>query len=650
MHKSHISAAMNHIDSIQKIFPFILENIAQEVGNLIGEDLELQGEDIVHGGLQKLFSPPKKKFVVTSLNLKENQADPAHLLMELEMAVDLGGKLIMLPENEISAYKKQGKLDGEILDAFSEIVNIITGVINSTCQEHIAHKKLYFTKNDPIILAPRTTDFPFPATPHSLMSGTLIPENGNPGIFQLFFPDSLVHAHSDTWQDKSEISGDKKEFFEELPDHKFSSGHTNEPNQPDEQEPTEQPVYADEAGPESSLAESGSNRILTKREDNPDGSSQREKSLDIKEVAVFLLESLDSTREEIEALLGTSLDLSGQQTKSCHKKDILSSTRGKKILSKINISGDKTGEGYILLPLKDALFIGATLLLMPPEAITQSIKQGKFDGDLADAFAEIINVLVGCYSNRFRTDFPVKLVLKKGSVETLVPSQVDLDSNHPFLADNYYMVSTSLQMEDTILGPLEIFLPSAMLGLGHNTDIADGTEKKTPAGKSPVPHISREILPENSQPSSGEPIFETDTSQNFDTFSGGAPHENSAPVVILIDQDSSQVEVLQEIFAEENVEPVMLSLDSDLRKYLNHENLCCVFLLLEKLNEQGFAKIIKTRAMLPTGRSLIVAGPEWTQTSVLKAVKYGATDILLSPAEKNSIRKKCYKHLYSNQG
>jgi len=641
---------MNHSDSTQKMFPFILENIAMEVGKLIGENLELQSENIVHGGLQELFSPPKNKFVVTSLNLKENQAETAHLLMELELAVDLGGKLLLLPENEVNAYKKQGKLDGEILDAFSEIVNIITGVVNSTCQEHIPQKKLYFIKNDPVVLAPPSTDFFSHTTAHSLMSGNLILENGKPGIFQLFFPDYLVHDQGKTSQDRPEKTGNQKVFFEELPGQEFSTGKTNVTIHTYKRDLTDEQVYVYETDQESSLVRSKSNEISTKPEDTPDRSSNREKCLDIKDVAVFLLESLDSTRKEIEALLGTSLDFTGQQTKSCYKKDILGSTRGKKVLSRIDVSGDKAEEAYILLPLKDALFIGATLLLMPPEAITQSIKQGKFEGDLAAAFGEIINVLVGCYSNRFRTDFPIKLVLKKGSVESLVASQVDLDANQPFRADNYYMVSTSLQMEDTLLGPLEIFFPTALLGLGQDIDFADGVEKKKPAVKSPALAKGQKVSPKNSQASSVETIIETDTSQDIDTFSGVAPHENSASVVIIIGQDFSQVEVLQDIFGEENVEPVLLSLDDDFRQYINHENLCCVFLLLEKLNEQGFAKIIKTRAMLPMGRPLIVIGPEWTQNSVLKAVKYGATDILLSSAEKNSIRKKCYKHLYSNQG
>jgi chemotaxis protein CheY-P-specific phosphatase CheC len=640
---------MNHSNSIQKIFPFILENIAQEVGDLIGETLELQDENIIHGSLQKLFSPPKKKFVVTDLNLKENQNDPVHLLMELEMAVDLSGRLIMLPENEISAYQKQGKLDGEILDAFSEIVNIITGVVNSTCQEHIPQNKLYFIKGDPRILAPRSTDFPFPPAPHSLMSGTLISENGKPGIFRLFFPDTLVDANGESSQDRPEKTGGKKSFFEDLPAQELSLGQTDEVNQADEPDQADEPVYTEEPGPESTLLRTEPNRKSPQREDNPDRVSQPEKSLDIKDVAVFLLESLDSAREEIETLLGNSLDFSGQQTKLCLKKDILDGTRGKKILSRIDVSGDKQGEGYILLPLKDALFIGATLLLMPPEAITQSIKQGKFEGDLADAFGEIINILVGCYSNRFRDDFPIKLALKKGTVETLVASQVNPDSNQPFRADNYYMVSTSFQMEDSLMGPLEIFFPTSMLGLGQDIDVADSVAEKTPAGKLPLPPKSQRVLAENSQASSAKTIDETDTSQNIDTFSGVAPQENLAPVVIIIGQDWSQVEVLQEIFAEENLEPVMLSLDDNFRQYLNHQNLCCVFLLLEKLNEQAFANIIKVRALLPVGLPLIVTGPEWTQTSLVKAVKYGATDILISTAGKNSIRKKCYKHLYSNQ-
>jgi hypothetical protein len=84
---------------------------------------------------------------------------------------------------------------------------------------------------------------------------------------------------------------------------------------------------------------------------------------------------------------------------------------------------------------------------------------------IADAFGEITNILVGCCSNQFKTGFPLKLNLKKETLETFVPTQVDLTSTVPFEAEEYYLLSTQIRMEDRIYGPLEIIFPSETLGL-----------------------------------------------------------------------------------------------------------------------------------------------------------------------------------------
>ena len=42
---------------------------------------------------------------------------------------------------------------------------------------------------------------------------------------------------------------------------------------------------------------------------------------------------------------------------------------------------------------------------------------------------------------------------------------------------------------------------------------------------------------------------------------------------------------------------------------------------------------------------MIVAGPEWTRSKVLKALKYGACDILITPAETEEITEKVRRHM-----
>ena len=66
---------------------------------------------------------------------------------------------------------------------------------------------------------------------------------------------------------------------------------------------------------------------------------------------------------------------------------------------------------------------------------------------------------------------------------------------------------------------------------------------------------------------------------------------------------------------------------------------------MENVNEQSFAHMIKVRSEIPAQKPLIVAGPQWTRSDVIKAVRYGANDILLTPATEDEIREKVETNL-----
>jgi DNA-binding NtrC family response regulator len=69
-----------------------------------------------------------------------------------------------------------------------------------------------------------------------------------------------------------------------------------------------------------------------------------------------------------------------------------------------------------------------------------------------------------------------------------------------------------------------------------------------------------------------------------------------------------------------------------------------VFLVMREVSEQGFGVAIKISS---SGFSvpLVAAGPAWTRTMVLKAVKYGACDILVTPSTVEDVREKLATNL-----
>ena len=70
-----------------------------------------------------------------------------------------------------------------------------------------------------------------------------------------------------------------------------------------------------------------------------------------------------------------------------------------------------------------------------------------------------------------------------------------------------------------------------------------------------------------------------------------------------------------------------------------------VFLVLGDVVEQGIAAAIKINASIQGRMPLIAAGPNWTKSMVLRAIKYGIQDILVTPASEAQIQAKVKLHL-----
>jgi len=184
-------------------------------------------------------------------------------------------------------------------------------------------------------------------------------------------------------------------------------------------------------------------------------------------------------------------------------------------------------------------------------------------------------------------------------------------------------------MESKIYGPMEILFPLDVMGLaGPNEFQADYGEKPYPVQAPDKNHH---------RPSVSGP--------KTDTFSNKKNRADLTRIISIISHDDSQLELFQENLAKENFKVMHVSPENDLKHYLVNHNPCCVFLFVKKVNDLGFAQTIKIRTALKNDCPLIMAGPDWTRAKVLKALRYGATDILTTPAKKESILKKFQKHL-----
>jgi PleD family two-component response regulator len=176
-------------------------------------------------------------------------------------------------------------------------------------------------------------------------------------------------------------------------------------------------------------------------------------------------------------------------------------------------------------------------------------------------------------------------------------------------------------MGDKTYGPLELFFPPELLGLAAPS-AEGGAEASAGKGKQAAA------------------ASKTNDGQKTDTIS-----DSGERIISIIGEDPEQFAVVEQSIAEADIQATRLSLEEDYRQSLLRDNPRCVFLLINKVNDQGLSKAIKVRAAMKKDCPLIVAGPDWTRSAVLKARKYGANDILMMPADREVIQKKYRKYM-----
>ncbi len=619
---------MGNPDPFESIYPDVLENSASEVGDLIGQALELRDESAAAGTAPEVFSPPKKPFGLAAFSAKNAEADPVYLLFEMDLAIELAGRLIMLPQDEINALKKQKALDGDLLDAFAEIANIVSGVLNQVFHESFAEKKIRLIKGNIETYPAKTKDIPLPGGMLSAHSGKLALKGESLGFFQLFYPHGmLMQAESVEKQDAPSAVDTE------------TQGHTPSAAGGDSVDSGPLPGKpADVSGsPVSDDAIDAPAPAETAGEAAGADALASEDLLGEDFVRAFLIEGLEPVREELEALLGYLVAFEEQKTFWRKKSELLARTRGKQVLTRIRVSGEKEGYGYILLPLKDAVYFGGMLLMMPADSIAQVVKNGTFDGEVADAFGEIANILVGCYSNQFKSAFPRKLALKRDSLEAIVSGKMDPESDQPFPEDDYYLVSARIRMGDKHYGPIELFFPAGVVGLS----VTSSFEPAPAPGAAPAAQTAA-YIGEGQKPGAQKA-----ESQNLDPSAQSGGVSAVRRIVTIIGRDDAELEKIENSIRETGAEINRLDPDENLKDALAEDTTGGVFLLVSKVNDQGLARAIQVKAAMSKKRPLILAGPEWTKTMVIKARRYGADDILVTPADEALIRKKCRKYMES---
>lgn len=604
---------------IDKILELVQERVGDEVGGLMGATLDMSGLTTLLISKEDFFDEPSGKLVFSEMQLSGELEGDGAILISVKDAIRLGGTLIMLPDNELEEAASSEDYSEEIDDSYGEIANIIAGAYTKTFEE-MYPKKFRFIRKAQEVISPLQVDVesdrPIPNQNYYQVSTAMKLNGVEMGRLVLLIPAKplgLDEEPSAPEQPVETTSAQKAEVAGSTSDETGHGDHSDTAGGGNNDIAGE--VSPVEGALENSQVAEGTVSAGSTPAAKPFDTKKQKKRVDacLKECNVRM-------GDEVGALLGADVKFTEHTTRTVNKEDFFFDVAsGKQILAHMDVVGVLEGKGYLYVGLKDAIFIGGTLIMLPPKELDTIVAEEEFNDDSEDAYGEIANIISGVYTKVFEEQYPDKIRFIKTGLEKVVPMKVDAESDEPMPDVLYYMASSKMSIGNKSLGSMHMLVPATLYkleGLGQDEvadDAPDVGSKNSVTGKTDA----------------------TVASGSIGVKEGGNATPN--PEFLIVSNDAAECSKIAAVLNARGVPFKVLDYKESASDYLPGE-VKAVFLVMADVDEKGLGAAIKISAI--SSLPLIAVGPAWTKTKVIKAVKYGVDDILLTPASDADIAEK----------
>ena len=590
---------------IDKLLTDCQKKLSSEVSALLGADIILDDMDNQFINKEDFFAERVAgKQVFTDMEVVGEPQDTCYFSVSLKDAIHLGGILIMLPPAELMNVVNEEEFTEDTADSYGEVANIVSGVYTAVFEEHYT-KKLRFIKKKLQTVTPLkvevASDEPMPDQVYYSNSMSLTVEGKRLGNIHMLFPASLLQL------DRPPVEKAAAPAAEAVTIGGAVAERT--PGSQDEQAPVveERPVRR---APKMSAEDKDKLEKHRKRVDKLLGVCR------------------DKMEDEVSALLGIDIKLSNQDNIIIAKEAFFSDfVSGKQVIANMDVVGEIEGKSHLIVNLRDAIRIGGALIMLPTSELESVVAEEDFGEDTKDAYGEIANIIAGVYTAVFEEQYTKRLRFIKTDLAQVVPMKVDTDADEPFPNDEYYLSTMDLSMGESVFGKVNVILPLELLSLG-------GLRSGQTAEEDEVPDTRAD--------ESGHAGANRSGSHQIADGRSDADGLSRPPDILLIGDDEMEAGKIAGVLREMGYSVKSLSFKDNVHNYLPGQ-LKAIYLVMKDVNEQAFGVAIKVSSAcsLP----LIAAGPGWTRTKVIKAVKYGVLDILLTPAAKEDIKENVTNNL-----
>ncbi|MBM9537445.1 hypothetical protein [Desulfobulbus alkaliphilus] len=606
-------------ERFDKILFACCHRIQEEVGALLGKPFKLDPPRFRQIDKEELFADQSGQRVLAHVRIEGDVQGEGCLLADIRDAIHVGGTLIMLPESELASVVQNEDYSEELADSFGEIANIVCGAVTVTFEEQYP-KNVRFIRVEQEVVAPRKgvveSVHPIADIAWYVMTVPMHLDGHDLGELDLVMP---AHAFGLIAEDHQEIRNES------------NSPRTKEPerlvaNSAAEQVESVQPITRGEksreddkatevlARPVSESAINESNR----RPRSSDGGKDTGKQQEL--VDTLLKSCQEKTGEEVTGLLGGSLEILPEENEIISKADFLDRTGTKLVMSRMDIRGEHQGEAFLFIELKAAIHLGGTLIMLPESELEETVRQETLGDDARDAYGEITNIIAGVYTAVFEQRYRSRLAFAKTCMELVAPAKVDPDSDDVFPDHAYYLSCGKVRYNQKELGRVQFLFPLAALDL---QDLLVAKSEPMVEGEQ-VATVTETVNRSKQVPERESDCKRDDIGERTD--------------ILIYTDDESEGEKIASILRHMGYAPRNLHFKDSVSAVVA-PCIRLIFLVMREVNEQGFGVAIKISSA-GLAVPLVAAGPAWTRTMVLKAVKYGASDILITPSTADDVREK----------
>ncbi|MGD0585791.1 MAG: response regulator [Oryzomonas sp.] len=337
----------------------------------------------------------------------------------------------------------------------------------------------------------------------------------------------------------------------------------------------------------------------------------------------ILASALKQAGEESGMLLGQELAISLSDSLTTSKTSYFSGVDDSCFVIGVESREAYTGQFFLLFSLRDAIVMSSILLGIPPARIQEKRRLCIIENDDIDAFAEIANMINGAFNTVFQGSLPNKAHLKLLTPKKFIPDIDELSETEPLPEGDYLMFRSKLEMPGQELNYLDVLIP---VELGNQFD---------PPSEEPPAQSAEE---EAAQPAPAEGTSSEPQTKVAAASLEAGPAEDGIDSVVVLGDDHEERSQMVAAAGSSGYQVVEGTLNADIKDLFAGRNVRLVLIGAQDANDHELAVCIKVNAIRQDSPPpIIMSAQRWTRTAVLKALKYGAREIIIKPCSEQEL-------------